>query len=55
MNYFSSKPEEKRESPSMKVRRDISLPSSQNIKLRQFVNIQNNVLGQKIPEFSKKL
>ena len=37
----------------MKVRRDNSLPSSQNIKWRQFVNIQNNVLGQKMPVFSE--
>ena len=33
MNYFSSKPEEKRESPSMKVRRDIS-PFIANYKMK---------------------
>ena len=36
------------------AKRHLSLPSSQNVKWRQFVNIQNNVLGQKIPVFSEK-
>ena len=52
MTYFLSKPEEKRESPSMKVWRDFC-SLSQNIKWHQFVNIQNIVLGQKMPVFSE--